>query len=591
MKPHPLRWFALIPFLSLLVIKAEASYLLPPSTGTDVPYSIQTKTLLKGLFNNANVAGGQVVALKDQPGRHFSGNYIDVGDLAGVKKGDVFALFSPKGDPVGLIRVTLVQRFVSAFEFIELTVDPSENLIAKRVTEEVKGRLPERLRIVPDMGKFKRSVVASKGSIKAKAGQSLLPPLPGDSSSSTLPALPGEGTGTLPALPGEATGDLPPAPEMDMGPMGSGLPPLPMDGEALPSGDGGLPPLPDASADGGLPPLDGDSSLPPLDPSAGLPPGDPGMSDLPPMPDQGMPALPGDGFSDPAATGLPPLNDPGLPPLEGGADGGLPPLPSSDLPQDGSLPPLGMDDSLPPLSDPGSLPPSSDSSLPPIPGPETGASDPNGLPPFSDLPDAPTPMTGLSPFSSSDMSLPPSSSDASLPPLGDDSSLAPPPAVADLPGSDLGLPPAMDGSLPPVEDPMMPVASLPGIDSDASLPPSIDDSLPPSSDLALPGSGLPSTDLASLPPEPAGLPPMDGMDDLPPPSLDAPGAGLPSLASSPSMGSSDLPGMDDLPPSLEAPSPILSPAGNGHAAQLGLPALPTGVRGGFLQDLPTLAGG
>jgi len=588
MRPHPLRWFALIPLLSLPAMEAGAAYLLPPSTGTDVPYSIQTKTLLKGLFNNANVTGGQVVALKDQPGRHFSGNYIDVGDLAGVKKGDVFALFSPKGDPVGLIRVTLVQRFVSSFEFIELTVDPSENLIVKRVTEEVKGRLPERLNIVPDMGKFKRSVVASKGPIKAKAGQSLLPPLPGDSSNSTLPPLPGEGTGALPALPGEATGDLPPAPEMGMDPMGSGLPPLPMDGGALPSGDGGLPPLPDASMDGGLPPLEGDSSLPPLDPSAGLPPGDPGMSDLPPMPDQGMPALPGDGFSDPAATGLPPLNDPGLPPLEGGADTGLPPLPSSELPQDGSLPPLGMDDSLPPLSDPGSLSPS-DASLPPIPGPDSGASDPSGLPPFSDLPDAPTPMTGLSPFSSSDMSLPPASPEADLPPLTEDASLAPPSALAELPSSDLGLPPS-DASLPPMEDPMMSVASLPGTGSDDSLPPSIDDSLPPSSDLALPGSDLPSTDLASLPPEPAGLPPMDGMNDFPPPSLDGSGADLPSLASSPGMGSSDLPGMD-LPPSLEAPSPVLSPAGNGHAAQLGLPALPAGVKGGFLQDLPTLAGG
>ena len=71
---------------------------LPPSTGLSIPYSVQTKNLVKHLFNNRTIMGGQVIALRDQPGRDYSANYLDIGDLAGVKAGDVFAIFTPEGD-------------------------------------------------------------------------------------------------------------------------------------------------------------------------------------------------------------------------------------------------------------------------------------------------------------------------------------------------------------------------------------------------------------------------------------------------------------------------------------------------------------
>jgi hypothetical protein len=70
------------------------SYGVAPSTGSGLPYSVETKTLVKSLFNNKNIIGGQVIALKDQPGKNYSGNYLDVGSLGGINKGDVFAFFA-----------------------------------------------------------------------------------------------------------------------------------------------------------------------------------------------------------------------------------------------------------------------------------------------------------------------------------------------------------------------------------------------------------------------------------------------------------------------------------------------------------------
>src|SRR5258708_38315122 len=114
---------------------------MPPSTGTNIPYSAQTKNIIKDLFNNRTVLGAQVIALKDQPGKNYNANYIDIGDLGGVRKNDVFALFTPHGEPVGFIRIVDAQRYTSTFDFIELTVAPSDNLIGKKVTDEVKNRL------------------------------------------------------------------------------------------------------------------------------------------------------------------------------------------------------------------------------------------------------------------------------------------------------------------------------------------------------------------------------------------------------------------------------------------------------------------
>ena len=129
----------------------KGAYGLGPSTGTDLPYSVQFKNNLKNLHHNASFIGGQVIALRDTPGKEYSGNYIDVGDLGGVKRGDVFALFSPNGEPVGFIKITEVQRYTSSFEFLELTVNPSENLEAKKVTNDIRDRLPSMLSAHPDM--------------------------------------------------------------------------------------------------------------------------------------------------------------------------------------------------------------------------------------------------------------------------------------------------------------------------------------------------------------------------------------------------------------------------------------------------------
>src|SRR5580698_8199827 len=102
-----LRAFLLTGIFSIS-IPSFASYGVAASTGSGLPYSVQTKNIVKNLFNNRTVIGGQVIALKDQPGKNFSGNYIDIGDLSGVKRGDVFALFTPKGEPVGFVRIVEV---------------------------------------------------------------------------------------------------------------------------------------------------------------------------------------------------------------------------------------------------------------------------------------------------------------------------------------------------------------------------------------------------------------------------------------------------------------------------------------------------
>ena len=195
-----------------------SSYQMAPSTGDDLPFSVQSRTLLKHLFDNRNVIGGNVIALRDQPGRQYSGNYIDAGDLGGVKRDDVFALFTPQGEPVGFIRIVDAQRYTSSFEFMELTVDPANDLIAKKLSAEIQSRLPEKLFAYPDMKHFRKhmDVAMGKGNKTGKAGfqtgngsaSTPLPPLPSEeattSSNSSLPPLPETGTastGSASALP------------------------------------------------------------------------------------------------------------------------------------------------------------------------------------------------------------------------------------------------------------------------------------------------------------------------------------------------------------------------------------------------------
>lgn len=471
---------------------ASASYQVAPSTGSGLPYSVEAKNLLKHIYNNRTVVGGQVIALKDQPGKNYSGNYIDVGDLGGVKTGDVFALFTPKGEPVGFIKIVETQHYTSSFDFIELTVDPSDNLSAKKITDEVRGRLPDGLLIYPDMKRFKKGTQFAyrkqkplPPSLNASA-QSSLPPLPGESpaatTASTLPPLPSEnsqvsGGSSLPPLPMDTSSSLSPAP------AGSELPALPSGADST-----GLPPLsPDNSAPGaGLPPLGTDSSAPPLpapdNGSSGLPalPADnnPAPGSLPPLsndsglpplsttaPDSGMPALPADNSG--AMPALPP-------PSPGGADSGAPPLPG----EDSSMPALPPDNSqaLPPLG----TAPSSDMSLPPIPNGEPANNGSPMMPPQSQLPSSDLPPMdnngGLPQASSVLPAL-----DSGLPPLPD-AGTPQPPLMAQAPSADTSLPPLDNGAAPAALNGDIP---LPPMDS-ASLPPSTDMSLPPVADASLP---------------------------------------------------------------------------------------------------------
>src|SRR6185503_1174119 len=225
-------------FLGMAVCPATAFYGVAPSTGSGLPYSVETRNLVKDLFNNRTIIGGQVIALKDEPGKNYSGNYIDVGSLAGVKSGDVFAFFTPRGEPVGFGRVVEVQRYTSSFAFIELTVDPSSNLVGKKVTHEVKRRLPERGSAYLNMANFKKGPFTSPVKKKQEVAKPV-EPTPGAEAVSTQPS--------LPPLPNDnSSGGLNGLPDLNGQSNGSGLPPLPMDGGS-PSGT-----LPGA----GLPPLD-----------------------------------------------------------------------------------------------------------------------------------------------------------------------------------------------------------------------------------------------------------------------------------------------------------------------------------------------
>src|SRR5262249_17840728 len=157
-----------------------------------------------------------------------SGNYMDVGCLGGVKKGDVFVVFTPHGEPVGFVRVVETQQYTSSFDFIEMTVEPNDHLTVKKVNQEIKSRLPEDLVVFPEGKRWPKAAKAAKktmpgattpGTTTAPAAgpDNSLPPLPGE----TAPAA-GNNNSGLPALPG-------------MNDAGNGMPALP---EVNPSGSG-----------------------------------------------------------------------------------------------------------------------------------------------------------------------------------------------------------------------------------------------------------------------------------------------------------------------------------------------------------------
>ena len=255
--------FFLLACVLILPSDSFSAYQMAPSTGNDLPYSVQTRNLLKHLFNNRTVIGGQVIAVKGSEGKQFNGNYLDVGELGGVKKDDVFALFTPQGEPVGFAQVVETQHYTSTFKFFEMTVELSNNLIAKKATEEVRVRLPNKLMISPDMRNWgsKTKLASTK---KKPAGSSAGVAQANGSSQGVLPPLPSNST-----MAASTGSNLPPLPSNNDNGTGNALPPLPGSGVAS-TDNSGLTPLPmnDSTSPGGsLPPLttngDAGNNLPP----------------------------------------------------------------------------------------------------------------------------------------------------------------------------------------------------------------------------------------------------------------------------------------------------------------------------------------
>ncbi len=359
------------------------------------PVSKQKEKILRPLFQNHKIVGGQVIALKGSPHKKYSGNYMDVGTLGGVCRGDIFAVYTPKGIPVGFLKVTEAQRFTSTFEFMELQIDASENLIVKKVPDEIGAQLPPALRTNPKYALLKKRPMAPKapsvGLPKAPvAGEAGMPALPGiGASQPALPALPGEGkeSPALPALPASGAEGLPALPVSSSAAPAMGMPSLPglPESGTLPSlaapasttpetvtlpavnalpEPGGLPPLTGYSSEPALPSTGGDLGLPPLDGATNSTDALPPLGDLPVTPDNTAQGINFPPIARPEDLGTP--SDMGLPPPPG-ADLGLPP--------GADLPPLG--DSTLPLPALGAELPSSNADLsmadlPPVPGGDLG---------------------------------------------------------------------------------------------------------------------------------------------------------------------------------------------------------------------------
>jgi len=518
------------------------SYGIPASTGSGLPYSVETRNLVKDLFDNRTIVGGQVIALKDQPGKSYSGNYLDIGALAGVKTGDIFAFFTPQGEPVGFGRIIEVQRYTASFSFIELTVDPTDNLIGKKVTQELKLRLSTGKTIDLPMGRFKKSVIflsrkhksvappniSIQGAVEqnnALSEQSTLPPLPGDSNTTTEP--------------NTALGSVAPN-------NGSALPELPMDN----TGAGSISATPSSGSD--LPPLNTDDNNLPA-----LPGTDSNSNALPPLSDSS--ALPGMAHSDNSSANIPPLSD------SGDTGSSLPSLTMGDT-TTASIPEAG----LPGMDNGGGLPPANSSTLP---GMDNG-----GLPPATEAASLPG-MTDTTMAAAPGIGLPGMDNGGGLPPANSST----------LPGMDNGgLPPASEtASLPGMTDTTMAAApgiGLPGMDNSGGLPPpmannsllpvvSADNALP--STLPAPDGALPQVDSTV----PTGFPPIT-MGSLPP--------------------AMDMNGGQVAPPDVSVTAPPMvanavsapaqsSPADNYQPSDLGIPSVPSKVNSGYLQDIPTLS--
>ncbi len=458
MKFRPLSSFLfLLSALSLIPAVSNALYGLGASTGTDLPYSVKTKVALRNLFIhhfNHPFLGAQVIALRGTPGKQYSGNYIDKGSLAGVVKGDVFALFTPKGDPVGFIKVSEVQRYTSTFEFIELTVDPSDNLVAEKITEEIKRILPANLSVEPDMGRFHKNVGAKKkpappviGSTTqgVKTNPSTMPPLPGNttplSTNNNLPPLPGMSStlspGELPLLPDNGTNPTINQNPMENGSNAGGLPPLPMDNVST------LQPVGPATS--------GNNEFPSLNPPNENNQEPPALPDLNNSGTQQAPTLP------------PALNEiPALPPTVNDSGIGVPPLPEPNNPSSTT----GNALDLPPLPSGQPAPAGNESMVPLLPSTGSNLTSNSASLALPDLPNS----NNQAPSSNPSLPVPPISND--------NNSMMPPDSNAPL------LPPLNSTSnqgIPPLEDLNSPAAS-----NNGTAP--------------LPAAGTSDLDLPALPP-------------------------------------------------------------------------------------------
>jgi len=485
------------------------------------PVSQQRSQVLIPSYYNQKILGGQIIALKNEPGSMYAQNHIDVGLLGGVKKGDVFAVYSPSGTPVGFIRVIEPSRYTSTFEFVELTIPPSTHLTVKMIPDSVRALLPPGLRVEPKKIALKKK---SKGTSGPKApavgavegaantgAASTLPPLPGTASpdNAGLPPLSGATTSTdhsLPSLPGTTTStenSLPPLPgtnaqldnslpalpgSQNTGTSGENLPPLPMgdQGTPAPSSPSNLPPMPEMAMPSSKPPssLSDVGALPPPD----FPTGGP----------DGLPSLPSGSESASLSGGLPPLPSgdvtsapPALPGVESpSSSAGAPSLPGSDLSAPPPLP--GGDSSLPSasssdLSTPPALP---GMELPPAPGGELA------LPSTTASAVPAAPGLDLVPPPGVDLAVPPAVT-ASAAPAAPGLDLVPPP------GADLAVPPAATASSEP---------AVPGLE--VALPAGNDLLAPPPStaDMTTPALNIGSTlDVPAVPSSPTttGVPAQD----------------------------------------------------------------------------------
>src|SRR5579859_3009491 len=150
--------------LLFLGASSYAAYESPSSSEFGLPYSVEFKTLLEHWYNNKSYIGGQVIALRGKS-KTYNGNYVDIGSLAGVKKGDVFAVYAPKGnngDPVGFMKIIEVQQYTSSFEFLETpAIAASERLEVKKVPHQLDGKIPDIIKYWTGTLKAKSRTMAS----------------------------------------------------------------------------------------------------------------------------------------------------------------------------------------------------------------------------------------------------------------------------------------------------------------------------------------------------------------------------------------------------------------------------------------------